>query len=126
MKFRKKPDEVEASQFTGKHSLVDIIEILGAQDQSWYYSEDNNTLKMPHGETYVFANRWDWIIKEGDKFYPCSKQAFELLYEPAICSKGIPDEPATVEPSATSDLYWVGCGKPKVLCLGGTTGCGKQ
>ena len=123
MKFRKKPDEVEALQFTGKHSLVDIIEIFGAQDQSWYYSEDNNTLKMPHGETYVFASKGDWIIKDGDKFYPCSKQAFELLYEPITCSKEMTDEPAIVAPGRTSDLYCVGCGKPKVLCLGGTSGC---
>ena len=32
-------------------------------------------------------------------------------------------EPSTVTPIATSDLYCVGCGKPKVLCLGGTPGC---
>ena len=120
MKFRKKPDEIEAVQFTGEHSLVDIIEILGAQDQSWYYSEDDNTLKIPSGEAYVLANEGDWIIKDGTKFYPCSKQAFGLLYEPAICSKEMPEELA---PSATSDLYCGGCGKPKVLCLGGTTGC---
>ena len=202
MKFRKKPDEIEAVQFTGKHSLVDIIEMLGAQDHAWYYSEDHNTLKMPHGKTYVLANKGDWIIKDGTKFYSCSKQAFGLLYEPVTCSnpcaicgkemvqvdldlwkcpnyphsgdecaddfvfsskepstskhcletgckkcehceagptsskfkkgcyfyetinkKQPAEEPTTVDPSATSDLYCVGCGKPKVLCLGGTTGC---
>ena len=202
MKFRTKPDEIEAVQFTGKHSLVDIIDALDAHNQNWYYSEISETLRIEHGGIGAIANKGDWIIRKGNHFYPCDKVAFELLYEPVTCSnpcgicgkemvqvdldiwkcpnyphsedecaddfvfsskepstskhcletgckkcehceagptsskfkkgcyfyesinkKQSTVEPITVDPIATSELYCDGCGKPKVLCLGGTSGC---
>ena len=124
MRFRKKSLEVEAMEFDGSYgSAYDIVQTLKPVDGLFTY--DRRLFIWHDCDIERHVEKGDWIIKDGDKFYPCSKQAFELLYEPAICSEEMPEEPATVTPSGTADLYCGGCGKPKVLCLGGTTGCNK-
>ena len=135
MKFRKKPVEIEAEQFDGtRDNVLKIIEGLDAIQATWYYDEDKQTLDIATLEGKMTASKGDWIIKgvKGE-FYPCKPDIFELTYEPVIVGKEwtngahpivrakfVPPIDFQVDPA---DLYCVGCGKPKVLCLHDTTGC---
>ena len=137
MKFRRKLEEIEAEEYRvgledGFSCIPHTCECLRKDENGKYKQCHTCTLdvkKSPFiedsdGRFYISDGDWIITFEDGVK-HICSKQAFELLYEPTICSKEMPEEPATVTPSGTSDLYCAGCGKPKVLCLGGTTGCNK-
>ena len=63
MKYRSKPVEVEAVQFTLEESRNTILYKLG-------YDIRNNL---------VFLS--DWIIKDGDTFSVCSDEEFKRRYE---------------------------------------------
>jgi hypothetical protein len=83
MKFRKKPVEVEAEQFTG-HNSTEIEAWFIGHDARKYFGVENggrgvliNTL-----EGTMRADPGDWIIKgiKGE-FYPCKPDIFEATYE---------------------------------------------
>lgn len=86
-RFRKKPVEVEAVQWTGENreeleaSQAAIVtwsrgRIVGMFDISPY-------LRVPHHEETERADPGDWIVKEGDVFGVYSPLIFEATYEPA-------------------------------------------
>ena len=82
-RFRKKPVEIEARQFTGRGgpgSLVDlrswgapVVPIVGPGD----------ALEVLTLEGRMMAQKGDWIIRgvKGE-FYPCKPDVFEATYEP--------------------------------------------
>lgn len=83
-KFRKKPVEVEALQWTG-YNLDEVREFVS--DGSFHGLEsDNNgawrTIGIKTLEGVMLADRNDWIIKgvKGE-FYPCKPDIFEQTYE---------------------------------------------
>ena len=76
-KYRKKPVEIEAIQWTGDN----LKEILEFSDKA-YIERDNYTLKIETLEGTHIANKGDYIIKgiKGE-FYPCKPDIFEMTYE---------------------------------------------
>ena len=76
MKFRKKPVEIEATQWfkMGDHPKV----MMMPQDQGATSVPYINTLEGPH-----FVTAGDWIITgvKGEH-YPCKPDIFEMTYEP--------------------------------------------
>lgn len=83
MKFRKKPVEVEAIQWTGEN--VGEIKWFAGLDVSVQYLEKPPTLKIHTLEGIMTARPGDWIIKgvKGE-FYPCKQDIFEKTYEPVV------------------------------------------
>lgn len=77
MKFRTKPFEIEAIQWTGDNAHT-IRAFVGAghfhakNHQVWDYLQD----------TWVNVNMGDWIIRgmKGE-FYPCADEVFRAKYE---------------------------------------------
>jgi len=91
-KFRKKPVEIEAIQWTG-YNGHQIIKFVGqnlhfSQPPSGYkHSNDDSlellTIQIPTLEGVMTANQMDWIIKGiNGEFYPCKPDIFEKTYEP--------------------------------------------
>lgn len=78
-KYRKKPVEIEAIQWTGENAK----EILAFAKDS-YIDKDNYTLKIDTLEGTHIASRGDYIIKgvKGE-IYPCKPEIFEMAYEEA-------------------------------------------
>jgi hypothetical protein len=96
-RYRKKPVEIEAMQWSGDNY---------PQLHAWTGNrEDGHEIvaAAPHGlQLWVQANEaWltlengEWIIRDSRGFYPCKPDIFEQNYEPAT------DE--TAEPSACSE-----------------------
>jgi hypothetical protein len=82
-KFRKKPLEVDAMQWTGDN-IAAIWEWGGFGD--WYAREEDDvtTLELTtiHGEKAI-ARIGDWVIREPAprRFYPCRNDIFEATYD---------------------------------------------
>ena len=86
MRFRKKPVEIEAIQFTGDNQK-DVLSFIYPD-----MSEDGligaQVMKLPVVietlEGTLTASPGDWIIKgvKGE-FYPCKPDIFEATYDPA-------------------------------------------
>lgn len=76
-KYRKKPVEIEAVQWTGNNFLDEITEI--AQDNVHIY---NRCLFIDTLEGQMVADVGDYIIKgiQGE-IYPCKPDIFEATYE---------------------------------------------
>lgn len=83
MKFRKKPVEVEAVQWTGEN--VGEIKSFAGLDVSVQYYDLPPTLRIYTLEGVMTAKPGDWIIKgvQGE-LYPCKPDVFEKTYEPII------------------------------------------
>ena len=92
MKFKKKPIEIEAIQWTGNSSVKDVSEFLGAKNQE--LENDDYVVRLENGignlyiktsEGLMLANIGDWIIKEPfdkeRKYYPCKEDIFYKTYE---------------------------------------------
>jgi hypothetical protein len=82
-KYRKKPVEVEAMQWTGDniHALWEwggAAGIYGPTEKN----PDQLLLTTIHGEQAV-ARIGDWVIAEPvpDRFYPCKSDIFDAAYE---------------------------------------------
>ena len=88
-KFRKKPVEIEAVQFTDLDSYLAIV--------AWWKDVDTGTLTADEMFEYrrpimllktlegtMAANPGDWVIRgvQGE-FYPCKPDIFEATYEAA-------------------------------------------
>ena len=84
-KFRKKPVEIEAMQYT-EESRNEIIDWSGAQhsaidDDGVEYELLNLRIKTLEGTLMV--RPYDWIIKGvAGEFYPCKRDIFEATHEP--------------------------------------------
>ncbi|PRR70911.1 hypothetical protein [Clostridium thermopalmarium] len=76
-KYRKKPVEVEAVQYTGKN----INEIYNFVRKHLFRDIDRN-LSIQTLEGTMKATPGDWIIKGvNGEFYPCKPDIFEKTYE---------------------------------------------
>jgi hypothetical protein len=83
-KFRKKPVEIEAIQWTGTN-VEECMKFCPLLLMETYLA--NGTLTIPTLEGKMIASAGDWIIKEpfptGDRrFYPCKPDIFAATYEP--------------------------------------------
>ena len=85
MKYRKKPVEVEAVQWTGRN-LAEILDFCPTA-RYWYPQThiegcEDMRLIIPTLEGDHVANDGDFIIKgvKGE-FYPCKPDIFEQTYE---------------------------------------------
>lgn len=76
MKFRKRPVEIEAIQWTGNNPN-ELGEFMGK-----YPKVIDRRLRIQTLEGAIYAAEQDWIIKgvQGE-FYPCKPDIFELTYE---------------------------------------------
>ncbi len=92
MKFKKKPIEIEAIQWTGDSSVKAVSEFLGAKNQELENYDYVVKLENGIGNLYIktseglmLANIGDWIIKEPfdkeRKYYPCKEDIFYKTYE---------------------------------------------
>ena len=85
-KFRKKPVEIEAVQFTGEPANFDeVCRFLEGQQHGHHeadYGPDAHIL-IHTLEGDMRADVGDWIIRgvKGE-FYPCKPDIFEATYEP--------------------------------------------
>jgi hypothetical protein len=83
IRFRKKPVEVEAIQYTGEDSFFVMLDTWGEQIGSAFDHFGNggrlcvNTLEGP-----VYAKIGDWIVKGiAGEFYPVKPAIFQETYE---------------------------------------------
>lgn len=81
MKFRKKPVEIEAVQWTGDACQLQQLEGFFDGNEDWF--PHHNLILIRTLEGQMTAGPGDWIIKgvEGE-FYPCKSCIFEKTYEP--------------------------------------------
>ena len=91
-KFRKKPVEIHAVQWTGDN-LEEVIGFTGKHPKwyQWFSSmedyanhvkADGNTFKILTLEGTMTANVGDWIIRGvNGEHYPCKPDIFEKTYE---------------------------------------------
>jgi hypothetical protein len=79
MRFRKRPVEVEAVQWTGDNA-DEIERFAGDAYETWLPSVDKVAICTLEGE--MTASVGDWIIRgvQGE-FYPCKPDIFEATYE---------------------------------------------
>ena len=78
-KYRKKPVEVEAIQWTGEN-IDDVFSFVGGTIDEW--SENDLTITIGTLEGNHLATLGDYIIKGiADEFYPCKPDIFRATYE---------------------------------------------
>lgn len=94
MKFRKKPVEIEAMEFTNETKDQVYNFVTCNKSASFDGGTSHPTLKIQTLEGVMTADVGDWVIKgvKGE-FYPCKPDIFEMTYEPVICGEPMPDEP---------------------------------
>lgn len=79
MKYRKKPVEVEAIQYTGKN-LPEIINFVGRN-----LRVRGNLVVIFTLEGEMIVSELDYVIKGvNGEFYPCKPDIFEKTYEGVI------------------------------------------
>lgn len=88
MKFRKKPIEIEAIQFTNetKDKVYNWAKELQMNVQHSLDSENKPCILVPTLEGEMMCSLGDWLIKEPfptdwRKVYPCKPYIFEQTYE---------------------------------------------
>lgn len=76
MRFRKKPIEIEAVQWTGDN-LDEIARFIGYTPSLW-----GDWIAIKTLECVIFAEPGDFIIRgiKGE-YYPCKPDIFEATYE---------------------------------------------
>jgi len=81
-KYRKKPVEVEAVQYTGSaENLIELLEFTGQGDL--HYNPVDNTIVIETLEGNMIASLGDFIIKGvSGEFYPCKPDIFKITYDP--------------------------------------------
>lgn len=98
MRFKKKPIEIEARQFTGGSVATEIVEWIRRGNFAARHRAHRPEIKAPNGELAQMldpehisirtlegdmrADLGDWIIcgVKGE-FYPCKPDIFEATYE---------------------------------------------
>jgi hypothetical protein len=93
MKFRKRPIEVEAIEFTGRNH-AEVFEFCPPAGRE---TMRGHTITIPTRDGKMLAAPGDWIIREpfptGDRqFYPCKPELFRATYEPV--DDAIPELPS--------------------------------
>ena len=80
-KYRKKPLEIEAMQFTGDNAL-ELVKIIGEGSGAQSDPDLGTLLTVPALEGSYLARPGWWIIKgiKGE-FYPCAPDIFKETYE---------------------------------------------
>ncbi len=87
-KYKKKPVEIEAIQWTGENTKE--IFLFGLKQE--FTEETIDEIKLPSGELYIMtlegtmiASKGDYIIKgiKGE-FYPCKPDIFLATYDKVI------------------------------------------
>ena len=80
MRFRKKPIVIEAHQFNGPASFVNVPYEFGRA----IFEISDGFWRICTLEGELIVSNGDWIIKgiKGE-FYPCKPDIFEATYEPA-------------------------------------------
>ena len=119
MKFYK---EVNAIQFDGTQGgLLKVIEELDLPMDKFHIGlVDSFIIHLPQGSVEIMKG--DWIVMDDGKLSRVSSKEFSAKYIPIL-----EIEASTLTADFNMDeLYCPGCGKPKVLCLNDTTGCGKH
>lgn len=77
-KFRKKPVEIEAVQFTGDNA-GEVLGFIG-NARGAYALGDSIVIRTLEGDHKASLN--DWIIKgTAGEFYPCKPDIFAEIYE---------------------------------------------
>ena len=87
-RYRKKPVEVEAIQFTGDNAAM-LVEWIG-NGADWYQrylmgEPETKVIEIPTLEGTMEAVEGDWIIQgvQGE-FYPCKPDIFDQTYESVL------------------------------------------
>ena len=82
MKYRKKPVEIEAVQWTGEN-LNEIIEFVdGRLNYERNFLHNTTKMSIPTLEGDMTVSIYDFIIKGvNGEFYPCKPDIFEKTYE---------------------------------------------
>lgn len=82
-KFRKKPVVIEAVQFTGNASLIDLF--IGGNGVMRRITDDKSVvvaIGIASLEGEMRCDKNDWVIKGvNGEFYPCKPDIFEKTYE---------------------------------------------
>lgn len=78
MRFRKKPELVDAVQWTGQN-MADITDLdnLGPSSSGYAWEHETGQLIVANGETEIVADSGDWIIRYPDGTLEVCK-AFEF------------------------------------------------
>jgi hypothetical protein len=89
MKYRTKPFEIEAVQFTGDN-LMEIIDFADTNIDSIVTpdSVEHKVYDYQH-DTWIKFGIGDYIVKGmNGEFYPCVADVFEAKYAPAYANGG--------------------------------------
>lgn len=79
LRYRKKPVEVEAVQWTG--SNLAAIQALTGPDRAWIF-RDGRLAVITLAERILSPG--DWVLREADGgISACSEKTFASIYEPA-------------------------------------------
>ncbi|RMI79777.1 hypothetical protein ABNB56_07210 [Streptococcus iniae] len=80
-KYRKKPIEVDAIQWTGEN-IDEMCLFLGSNNLTIERSPTKNHLYFWTSQGMALAKKGDYIIKEIDgEFYPCKEKIFSKTYD---------------------------------------------
>ncbi len=80
-KYRKKPVEIDAMEWTGTN-CIEMDDFCGGLENT-YHKAGKFIIKTLEGE--MTANKGDFIIKGiGGEFYPCKPDIFAATYEEAL------------------------------------------
>lgn len=84
-KFRKRPVEIEAIQFTSFSSIVEILDFCPVFQQINDSDSSIPKFGIKTLEGVMEASMGDWIIKgiKGE-FYPCKPDIFKMTYDELI------------------------------------------
>lgn len=85
-KFRKKPVEISAMQFTDLDSYLDIVDWMKAEGDTHALADEvrftTPIMLIQTLEGTMAANPGDWIIRGvHGEFYPCKPDIFAATYE---------------------------------------------
>ncbi len=79
MRYRKRPIEIEAIQWTGEN-FGQVEQFMGVR--SSFVRGDFNGLRLHTLEGVMLAMPGDWIIRGvAGELYPCKPEIFEQTYE---------------------------------------------
>ncbi len=82
MKYRKKPVEIEALQWTGQNHK----EVSNFCRNSYFFhieiDKSSTTIYIETSKGTIIAKEGDYIIKDGKgEYYPCKEDVFNLTYD---------------------------------------------
>jgi hypothetical protein len=71
MKYKHRPIEIEAIQFNGEN-----------KDEILKFTDGKTLTESRHlGGRACIIGKYDWIVKENEKFYLCTPEMFEKMFE---------------------------------------------